>query len=245
MQVLKDIIDSLGSDAPVQEVRRGLYWTAVKSLHCGLASAMAFQQSCAGDADDGASRPLTSLTALELAGRSLSPDLSQASLGLAAVNSLTGIDESRCSEVDGIGYVCGIASGKNVSVIGHFPGLEPLSETAANLWIIEKNPRPGDYAEDRSPELLDSSDIVIISSTTLINHTLEGILGMCRPGSVRMLLGPSTPMSSVLFDHGIDILSGSRVIDTELLFKLVSEGVNFRQIKRSGAVRFMTMLRQG
>ena len=130
-----------------------------------------------------------------------------------------------------------------MSVIGHFPSLDLLKESAKDLWIIEKNPRPGDYTEDRSAELLPQSDIVIISSTTLINHTFEGIVDLCRKDSIKMLLGPSTPMTDVLFDYGINILSGSRVTDTELLLKLVSEGVNYRQIKRSGAVRFVTMTR--
>ena len=203
---------------------------------------MAFQRSCSND-DGGNGASLTDFSARELSERSLSEDLSEASLGLAAINSLIDIDDEKCTDVDGIRYTCGIAEGKNVSVIGHFPSLDLLKESAKDLWIIEKNPRPGDYTEDRSAELLPQSDIVIISSTTLINHTFEGIVDLCRKDSIKMLLGPSTPMTDVLFDYGVNILSGSRVTDTELLLKLVSEGVNYRQIKRSGAVRFVTMTR--
>ena len=57
-----------------------------------------------------------------------------------------------------------------------------------------------------------------------------------------MLLGPSTPMSETLF-HYVDILSGSVVIDREALLRLVSEGVSYMKIKKSGATRFVTMVK--
>lgn len=77
--------------------------------------------------------------------------------------------------------------------------------------------------------------------TTLINHTLPTLLALCRKGSVKMLLGPTTPMSMVLFDHGIDVLSGSMVIDKDVVLKHVSEGSDFMRLKKTGAVRFVSM----
>jgi len=75
MKLLEDIISSLAADSPVHEVRRGLYWTAVRSSHCGLASAMAFQRSCSNE-EGGGGASLTDFSARELSARSLSEDLS-------------------------------------------------------------------------------------------------------------------------------------------------------------------------
>jgi hypothetical protein len=50
-------------------------------------------------------------------------------------------------------------------------------------------------------------------------------------------------MSEVLFDYGIDVLSGSMVIDIDVALKAVSEGANFIRLKKTGAVRFVTMTR--
>lgn len=37
MEILNTILDSIGEDAPVLDVRRGLTWTAVVSRRVGLA----------------------------------------------------------------------------------------------------------------------------------------------------------------------------------------------------------------
>jgi len=46
-----------------------------------------------------------------------------------------------------------------------------------------------------------------------------------------MMLGPSTPLSPVLFDYGLDALSGSIVVDRDQLLTCISQGANFRQVR--------------
>lgn len=243
MQILRDIIDSLTGDDPVKEVRRGVALTMVKSAFWGISSTMS-RDSCNDAEEDGPAKPFTEMRARELAEYALSARVSRSSLGLAAINSLIEIKAERCSEVDGIDLVRDMAEGKNISVVGHFPFLQRLREVARNLWIIEKHPHPGDLPEGASAEYLPQSDIVVITATTLINHTLPGLLALCPKGSTKMLLGPTTPMTPILFDHGIDILSGSMVVDADGALKVIGEGNCFAQLKKSGAVRFVTMTSQ-
>jgi uncharacterized protein len=246
MQILKDIINRLGADAPIVEVRRGLHWNAVISKHCGLSSVLSQDAfCCTGEEQDlpAPKKSFTDMTALELAQFSLSHDLTKASLGIAAINSLVDVDVEKCADLDGLQLVYDLGKGRNISIIGHFPFLEKLSEVAKNLWIIEKHPRPGDITEEAGKEYLPKSDIVVISGTTLINHTLQGILDLCNDKSVRMLLGPSTVMTPALLEHGIDILSGSTVTDKETALKSISEGANFIRLKKTGSVRFVTMVK--
>ena len=54
------------------------------------------------------------------------------------------------------------------------------------------------------------------------------------------MLGPTTPLSPILFDHDIDILSGAVVEDTDVVLRSVSQGATFRQARQQG-VRLMTM----
>jgi hypothetical protein len=79
---------------------------------------------------------------------------------------------------------------------------------------------------------------------TLANHTLEGLLRLCKPEALVMVLGPSTPLNPVLYDYGVDILSGSIVAEIEPVLKAVSQGANFRQVHRAG-VRLVTVTRPG
>jgi uncharacterized protein len=243
MKILEDILSSIKVDTPVKEVLRGLHWTAVVSKKCGLASAMP-QESCSHrEEENESSGSLTDMTGLELAQYIYSSDVSKASLGFAAINSLLDIYIEKTSDINGIDLLCEKGRSKNISVIGHFPNLDRLASVAENFWIIEKNPLPGDFSENTISEFLPQSDIVIISSTALINHTISNILNLCKKNSIKMLLGPSTPMSESLFDYGIDILSGSIVTDKDTALKYISEGANFIRLKKTGSVRFVTMIK--
>jgi uncharacterized protein (DUF4213/DUF364 family) len=112
-----------------------------------------------------------------------------------------------------------------------------------NLWVIEMRPRPGDCGEVESARYLPVSDVIAISSTTLINHTLPSILELCPAASMKILLGPTTPLSKVLFNYGIDIISGSLVTDTALVLENVRRGVSFSEMKKSGGIRFASLVR--
>jgi len=56
-----------------------------------------------------------------------------------------------------------------------------------------------------------------------------------------MVLGPSTPLSTVLFDHGVDIISGTRVVDEAAVMRTVAQGASFRQVE---GVRLLTFTRE-
>lgn len=45
------------------------------------------------------------------------------------------------------------------------------------------------------------------------------------------MLGDTVPMCPLLFDYGVDALSGTRVVDPEVALRCVSQGANFRQIR--------------
>jgi hypothetical protein len=73
-----------------------------------------------------------------------------------------------------------------------------------------------------------------------MNRTFDELIALCRPDALVLMLGPSTPLSPVLFDYGVHILSGSLVEDIDAVLRAVSEAANFRQVRRYG-VRLVTM----
>jgi uncharacterized protein (DUF4213/DUF364 family) len=52
-----------------------------------------------------------------------------------------------------------------------------------------------------------------------------------REDAYVVILGPTTPMSPILFDYGIDAISGSIVRDRELVTQQVKEGISFKNIE--------------
>jgi hypothetical protein len=239
MEILNHILSTINHDAPVDDILRGIHWTAVVSRYCGLSSTML--RDCADNHEDTEPLLFAGKTAAQLAQLSFSADVGKSSLGLAAINSLISIDPERCTEVNAALIVMEKGRGKNISIIGHFPFVDELKGAAKNLWVMEKWQKEGDYPEEDALQYLPQSDVIAISSTTLINHTLEGLLPLCPKSSFTMLLGPTTPMTEVLFEHGIDMISGSLVADRQLALTCIKQGANFRQLKRSGAIRLLTI----
>jgi len=60
---------------------------------------------------------------------------------------------------------------------------------------------------------------------------MEGLLSLCHPGSMVLVLGPSTPLSPLLCYYGISFLSGSRVIDEDDAVTSIQQGAAFQQVK--------------
>ena len=240
MKILKDLLNRLSTDAPVRSVLVGAHWTVVCSQHCGMAATL----SSSFPHSRGAVRQagyLHNLTALELAEYALSNNLLEASIGVAAINSLLDVDESQAVEINAVDMLAEHGRGKTVALIGHFPFIPKLQPAVGQLWVIEHHPSEGEYPAEAANELLPQADVVAITSSTLINHTLDGLLDLCRSDAMVMMLGPSTPLSSVLFDHGVSILSGSKVIDESAVLRTVGQGATFQQVE---GVRLLTLRRE-
>jgi uncharacterized protein (DUF4213/DUF364 family) len=238
--IIDDLIESLRDDEPVDEVRIGAHLTAVCSRHWGLASTLlrGTHDREAGHIERAGK--LTQQTALELASLARSSISLEASIGLAAMNSLLDVDDSRLVDLNAGDLLIERSGGKKVALIGHFPFVPQLRKAAGQLAVIELSPQPGDIHADEGDVFVEEADIVAITGSALINHTLERILRLCRLDSFVMVLGPTTPLSPILFDHGVDVLSGTLVVDQEAALRCVGEGAAFRQMQ---GVRLVTMKR--
>jgi hypothetical protein len=180
-------------------------------------------------------------SAQELAGWVLSDNLLEASIGIAALNSLIDVDESQVQQINAAEVIARESKDKNLAVIGHFPFVERMKSIARNCWVIEKRPFGDDFPEEAAQEFIPQAQVIAITGTALINHTMEGLLSLCPPKALVMVLGPSTPMSPVLFDHGVSFLSGSRIIDEEAAIGTILQGATFPQVK---GVRLVTMAKE-
>lgn len=242
MRILDDLMSTLDFNAPVRDIRQGFFHTGVLTRHCGLAASLprdALKQRPPLVKDPGF---LLDKTAEELARMVYSDSILEAALGMATMNSLLEVDLQSLEELNAAEILLRKGEGKKVVVIGHFPFLPKLREKAGELWVIEKNPREGDFHETKAEEFLSRAEVVAITGTSLTNHTLPDLLGWCDPKAYLLMLGDSVPLSQVLFDYGVDALSGTRVVDAELALKCVSQGANFRQIK---GVKRLTMFKGG
>ena len=225
----------MSGDAVVHQVHTCVFWTAVLSKHCGLAST--FHNPHPDHRPVRRAGNLTELSALQLAQYARSDNVLEASIGMAAINSLIDIDEARCVRENAFDVLARRGSNKKVAVVGHFPWIPKLRKIAGTLWVIEQRPQEGDLPAEAAEEVLPQADVVGLTGTSFENHTVDRLLALSRNSFV-VILGPTTPLSPVLFDHGVDMLAGTNVVEPDKTIRSISQGAMFRQVE---GVRLVTM----
>ncbi|MFZ5818680.1 MAG: Rossmann-like domain-containing protein [Chloroflexota bacterium] len=239
MSLLRDLISSVREDASVRSILVGVHWVVVCSRSCGMAAAIrADHPHGAPDVRDAGN--LLSRSARELAELAFSASPLEAGIGVAALNSLLAMDESQAVEINAAQVLAERGKDRNVALIGSFPFIPQLRQAVGQLWVIEQRPAQGEYPAEAAPDLLPRADLVAITSSSLVNGTFDGLLALCPPRATVMLLGPSTPLSPIVFDYGIDIMSGTRIVDAEAVLRTVGQGASFRQVE---GVRLLTFAR--
>ena len=242
MKITEALLDTLTADAVVRDMRSNPSRIAVWSRYCGLASTLAAAEHGQDGITVGDPERFIGRSARELAALARSERLVEASVGMAALNSLLEVDESRCRELNAHDLLFERGAGKTVVLVGHFPFVPELREIAGHLSVLELRPQAGDLPADEAQRVIPEAEVVAITGTAFLNHTMEQLLGYCRPEALVIVLGPTTPLSPVLFDFGVDAVSGIRVVDPELVLAQVAAGAGFRQIR---GVRLLTMERRG
>jgi len=237
-RILDDLISSLSGGSIVREVHTCVFWTAVLSKHCGLAST--FHETHPTHRPVKGAGSLIGLPALELAQYARSDSVLEASIGMAAINSLIDIDEARCVGENAFAVLARKGRNRNVAVVGHFPWIPQLRKIAGKLWVIEQRPQEGDLPAEAAEELLPQADVVGLTGTSFINHTVERLLELSK-NSLIVILGPTTPLSPVLFDYGVDIVAGTKVVEPDKTISSISQGAMFRQVE---GVRLVTMVKE-
>ena len=239
MNYLNDIISAVSyPDAPVTDICTGAFWTTVTSKYSGLATTYRDLDQHHNDIPSmvpNAGKLFEKMpTAGELAQLLLSENTVAAAIGIAAINSALEVNEDACEVLNASDVAAEKGAGKNIAVIGHFPFAKKLKPIAKNLWIIEKRDVPGDEPEAAAAHILPQCDVVCMTGTTLINHTFAEMMALCRKDAYVILTGPSSPLHPVLFDYGVDVISGCRVTDVKHVNRYITQGATLRQLKHAG-----------
>jgi hypothetical protein len=236
-EIYDTLIDAVPAESKVRDCLAGLHWFAVRSEGTGLA--MTPREGAASLPRAG---EIAGMRTRDLAASVKSWNFHEAALGLAAINSAlnsgaslargAGFSPGQQADEDVFTYLLDEFRGKKVAVIGHFRNLERV-QAVCDLSILERLPQPGDFPDPACEWILPGQDYVVITATTLINKTLPRLLELSRNARV-ILAGPSTPLTSRLFEFGIDILGGLAVEDESRVWTVIQEGGQ-HQIFRSGS----------
>lgn len=252
MTMLEQLLDQIAENAaratPV-DVRIGGHWTVIAlevdgELRGGLSSTLG-----GGDDDHhhGGRMPVQDAGALldysaeALAALAHSESMLEASVGLATINALLEVDLTRCVDVNAAEVILKRGADRNVAIVGHFPFIPRVKRVAHEMWVLELNPRPGDLPASSTPEILPQADVIALTGTSLLNHTFDDLIAHVRPETFVVMLGGTTPLSTLLFDYGIDALAGTLLEDPTAAMLAISQGATFKQIPGK---RLVTIFRE-
>lgn len=216
------LIESVPEDVAVDHIHVGETWTIVHAgPYCGFAVTVNEQELALPSFDELIGRGLRSAASL-----CKSWDFLSASVGTAALNAyynapsvaltVPGMEQTKNAFTD---YAAAVA-GKKAAVIGHFFNLEKFLTEAECVSVLERRPWPGDYPDSACEYILPEQDFVFITGSAFINKTLPRLLELSSHGRA-IVLGPSTPMSPLLFEYGAMELSG--LMPARLPFDKVAE----------------------
>ena len=239
------IINSL-RDFPLKSIQIGINWTAVvvekDGLHqCGLASTVSSDHDHGSEPTIPDPGHLDKNSALELTSWINSGIPLRRSIGCAAINALLPLESSKWVDQNAETAIQTHGRGKKVVLIGHFPFVEKLKNELGELTVLDLNPSGEDLPASAAPEVLPEADLVAITGMTFINHTLPELLDLCKPEAFILMLGPSTPLSPILYDFGVNLLAGAVVENIPAVLAAISQGANFRQVHKAG-VRLVTQV---
>ncbi|XES77442.1 MAG: Rossmann-like domain-containing protein [Candidatus Bathyarchaeia archaeon] len=223
-QLYDALIEGIPEDWVVDDVVCGVYHAFVRSGN-GAGFCMVAE-------DD--TRPvmlhnkLPGMKLKELAAAVKSWNFIEASIGQAAINAYyntlpvaqkngVAVSDSRFVEDRSndpfISYQNAIRN-KKVAVIEHFPFLEQLFEPVCDLSIFARLPQDCEYPYSAAEYLLPSCDYVFITCGAFVDKSLPRFLKLASKAHV-VVVGPSTPLASVLFQFGVHDLSGFVIKDVE------------------------------
>lgn len=212
-QLYNVLIDGIPAGRSVIGALSGDQWTAVETADTfGMAMTTPcdtippqFPAPCAG------------MDLRDLAQASKSWNLTEASYGVAAINAFYNtpqrLDTLQADLEFDLYCTRGLdLKGKRIGVVGHLNMPDFVRDQAAELLILERNPRPGDYPDTACEWILPTCDIVLITGSTLVNKTLPRLLQLCG-SAYTILTGPTVPLCPALLEMGIDRIAGLVITD--------------------------------
>lgn len=194
--------------------------------------------------------PLAGADAMALAQRLADGNGVERAIALAAINALTDSVWRRVGyEPPPAGNSLGdvvLGPQDHLGMIGFFPPLvQRVADAGGRLCVVEMNAdmvarQRGRYpnitiGQDRS--LLASCNLVVGTSTMLINHTLDDMLAAAPLATRFAVIGPSAGLwPDALFERGVTLLGGTRVTDPRAFADALAVGGSWRSATRKFAI---------
>ena len=119
-----------------------------------------------------------------------------------------------------------IDEGTRAAMVGFIGPLVDLLKQKNALVDVLDTSRDMGQKEEFYNKLGSWADVLLLTSTSILNNTTEEILQNVGQKVKTIMLGPSTPMVAAAFEHlPVDMLAGTVPIDKENVLKAIRHGM--------------------
>ncbi len=170
----------------------------------------------------------------------LDSNVLKAAVGVATLNALSRcLWEKKgfpgCKVIDGKDAfdLLDFTGAKRVALVGAFgPYIRRLEGMGLDLTVVEKNPQAlRDEAAkyfcpaDEAQKILPHADVVILTGSTIVNHTIDGLLSLVRRDCRVAVVGPTASMMpQPFFKRGVSLMGGMSITDPDNMLRILTEG---------------------
>jgi len=152
-----------------------------------------------------------------------SNNLTEKAIGAAAINAQ--LRPQHYQRIEVFSHILAIAENyQRISVVGYFPFVETLRRSVRkeNLFVFDLRDTEGCLPPDQQEDIIPTCDLIVISGSAFANGTLEHLLELSQ--GYTLVIGPTTPISEVLFEYGVDIIAGIITTREDILGVIAHHG---------------------
>lgn len=119
-----------------------------------------------------------------------------------------------------------VDKGTRLAMVGFFPPLVGTFEKmGVSLEVLDSSRALG-TKDIFYKKLKDWAQVLLLTSTSVLNNSTEEILAHAGPDLQTIMLGPSTPLAAEAFDHlPVHMLAGTVPVDKEQTLKAIRHGM--------------------
>ena len=220
---------SLAGEERVADVRVGLGYTAVRleSGKTGVGAMLRHLLDKGGCSILPYAGTLAGKKVREVVPLLRSSGIVEASIGLAALNALFQWEGPAEASNDDLVRLLRISPQDRVGMVGDMAPVLERIRPYADRCVVFDDGRPeeeGITEASLEQDLLPKCDVVILTATSLLNGTFDGLVVLSGRAREICVMGPSTPLTPEVFrERGVTLLCGRRFTDPDRLLRVVSE----------------------
>jgi uncharacterized protein (DUF4213/DUF364 family) len=170
-----------------------------------------------------------------------STNIVHSSIGLATINAVLN-SKVKFDKTGDIFESLNIKSTDTVALVGDIIPLVPMIKKSdpKDFYVFERRGETGKLPDWAIYTVIDKVDVLLLSSSTLINKTFFNIIEKAKTDRTA-LIGPSTTFCPEVLNK-VKVFGGAKIVNSDIMLKIASRGGGTKNIYASHAAEKVQLI---